>query len=292
MLISEVSRITSLTKKAIEYYAEQRLVFPTILENGYRDFNKDDVECLSKIYILRKLELSTEEIRTVLADKTGYSLQKLSVQKELKLQREKIKKTILDKLSCGKSYTEISMDLKVLEQGVNISEKLLEVFPGYYGRFICMHFARFLNEPITTEEQQTAYQEIIEFLDNTSSLELPEDLREFLNEKTMYIGTDEIGTMLENTKKSIDHFDQFLTENKEWLEEYLLYKQSEAYKNSSVYKIQEILKAFYKTSGYYNIFIPTMKKLSASYSEYCKQMEIANEKLLSHYPQIINLSYI
>jgi len=44
MLMNETSKITSLTKKAIEYYTEQELVFPSILENGYRDFSADDIE--------------------------------------------------------------------------------------------------------------------------------------------------------------------------------------------------------------------------------------------------------
>lgn len=36
MLINEVCQKCRLTKKAIEYYVEQQLVQPEILENGYR----------------------------------------------------------------------------------------------------------------------------------------------------------------------------------------------------------------------------------------------------------------
>ena len=36
MLINEVCKKCSLTKKAIEYYIEQGLVIPAIQENGYR----------------------------------------------------------------------------------------------------------------------------------------------------------------------------------------------------------------------------------------------------------------
>jgi len=48
----------------------------------------------------------------------------------------------------------------------------------------------------------------------------------------------------------------------------------------------EKLKAFNRTSGYYDIFIPALKQLSSSYTEYCRQMETANEKLLVQYPEI------
>lgn len=289
MLINETSIVTNLTKKAIEYYSEQELVFPTILENGYRDFSADDIERLKKISIFRKLGLNIGEIKSVLADESDNTLQKLSVKKELSIQREKAKKVILDKLCCGKEYAEISVDLKTIEEGATITEKLLEAFPGHYGRFICLHFARFLNEPIITGEQQSAYREILEFLDNAPSLSFPEDLQAFLIESTKHISTKNINEMIDSTKQSIENPEKFLSENKSLLERYIAFRQSDEYKNSSVHKIQALLKEFNKTSGYYNIFIPAMKKLSTSYADYYGQMELANEKLLAQYPDIEKL---
>lgn len=290
MLISEASKIANLTKKAIEYYTEQKLVLPVMLDNGYRDFSENDVERLKRISVFRKLGLNTEEIKAVLADDTNNTLQKISVQKDLNMQKEQVKKSILDKLSCGQSYAEINADLKAIEQSATVTEKLLEAFPGYYGRFICLHFARFLNEPITTNEQESAYAEIITFLDNVPSLNFPEELQSFLIESTKHISTENIRNMIEKTKQSIENPDKFLSENKEVLEQYLAYKQSEEYKNSPVFKIQTMLKEFNNTSGYYNVFINAMKKLSVSYAEYHKQMEIANERLLSQYPDITKLN--
>jgi Predicted transcriptional regulators len=290
MLISEASKIANLTKKAIEYYTEQKLVLPVILDNGYRDFSENDVERLKRISVFRKLGLNTEEIKAVLADETNNTLQKISVQKELNMQKEQVKKSILDKLSCGQSYAEINADLKAIEQSATVTEKLLEAFPGYYGRFICLHFARFLNEPIITTEQESAYAEIITFLDNVPSLNFPEELQSFLIESTKHISTENICDMIEKTKQSIENPDKFLSENKEVLEQYLAYKQSEEFKNSPVFKIQTMLKEFNSTSGYYNVFIAAMKKLSVSYAEYHEQMEIANERLLSQYPDIAKLN--
>lgn len=290
MLISEASKIANLTKKAIEYYTEQKLVLPVMLDNGYRDFSENDVERLKRISVFRKLGLGTEEIKAVLADETNNTLQKISVQKVLNMQKEQVKKSILDKLSCGHSYDEINADLKAIEQSATVTEKLLEAFPGYYGRFICLHFAQFLNEPITTNEQESAYAEIIKFLDNVPSLNFPEELQSFLMENTKHISTENIRHMIEKTKQSIENPDEFLTENKEVLEQYLAYKQSEEFKNSLVFKIQTMLKEFNSTSGYYNVFIPAMKKLSVSYAEYNAQMEIANERLLSQYPDIAKLN--
>ena len=163
MLINEASKITGLTKKAIEYYTMQGLVNPNILENGYRDYSQSDVERLNKISILRQLGLGTNEIKSVLSDKSKAALKNLSVQKELSFQREQAKKQLLDKLSQGYSYSEISKELQATNNSKTITEKLLEAFPGYFGRFICLHFAPFLNDPIRTESQQSAFERIISF---------------------------------------------------------------------------------------------------------------------------------
>lgn len=286
MLIHEVSRTTGVTKKAIEYYCEQGLICPAILENGYRDFGQNEVERLGQISVLRKLGISGEEIKTVLSDESGNALQRLSVQKELSLKREQAKKTLLEQLSSGKSYAEISAELQTIETSKTITEKLLEAFPGYYGRFICLHFARFLNEPIKTEKQQAAYEKILAFLDNLPPLDLPEDLLEYLSESTRQIGTQQINTMIQSTQKSIENPDEFLSENKEFLEQYLAYKQSEEYQNSPAYKMMALLKTFNSTSGYYDVFLPALKELSSSYAQYYRQLEIANETILSRYPEI------
>jgi len=291
MLINEVSKITNLTKKAIEYYTLQGLISPNVLENGYRDFNKNDIERLNKISVLRKLGISMEEIKMILSDESRSTLQTISVRKELSLQRENAKKLILDKLSNGQSYSEASAELQTIDNSRTITEKLLEAFPGYYGRFICLHFARFLNEPIKTVKQQSSYEKIISFLDNVRSLNLPEDLQKFLIEETKHIGADQITEMIENTKKSIENPDDFLSNNKEMVEQYLAYKQSDEYKSSYACKIMELTKEFYSTSGYYDIFIPALKELSSSYSKYYKQLEIANKKLLAQYPEIEKMYY-
>lgn len=289
MLIKEVCTQCAVTKKAVEYYAEQGLIHPVILENGYRDFGSDDLERLKKIAILRKLGLGTEDIKLVLSDDNGQVLQKLSLKKELQLDRERIKQSLLDKLGTGKDWEEISAEINCIEQNETITEKLLDAFPGYYGRFISLHFSRFLNEPLTTFEQREAYNRIVVFLDNAPTMKFPKDLQEFLAESTKSISTQNIREMTESTKKSIDNPEKLFSDNKEMLEQYLVFKQSNEYKNSPVYKIQILLKEFNNTNGYYDVFIPAMKKLSTSYEAYYKQLEIANEKLLSQYPEIQKL---
>ena len=68
MLINEVCKRCKLTKKAVEYYEEQGLICPKVMENGYRAFSEDDVVYLSKIAILRELGLSVSDIKSVLTE--------------------------------------------------------------------------------------------------------------------------------------------------------------------------------------------------------------------------------
>lgn len=286
MLINEVSKLTKLTKKAIEYYTLQGLISPSILENGYRNYDNQDIEKLNKISVLRKLDISTEEIQYILNDTTNLALQAVSVKKELNYQREILKKSILQRLSQGISYDEIGIELQSVEQSRTITDKLFDAFPGYYGRFICMHFARFLNEPVRTESQQIAYETILSFLDNLPALDIPKDLEEYLIEGTKHIGTEQIAEMLEVTKKSYQNPDEFLSNNKEILEQYLEYKKSDEYKNSPASKLMELMKKFNSSNGYNDIFIPAMKQLSSSCAEYYRQLEVANKKLLEKYPEI------
>ncbi len=69
MKISEVSRRTGLTKRAIRYYLEAGLISPHIYEkNGkeYRDYSEDDIRLLEAIAGLRRAGFSIEQIRAVI----------------------------------------------------------------------------------------------------------------------------------------------------------------------------------------------------------------------------------
>ena len=67
---------------------------------------------------------------------------------------------------------------------------------------------------MTTPQQKEAYDDILNFLDNTPQLEFPKEIEEFLVENTKHISTKVILDMAENTKKSIENPEKFLGENK------------------------------------------------------------------------------
>ena len=288
---SEVCRETGLTKKAVEYYVQRGLIAPAIGENGYREFGEAEVGRLKKIALLRKLDLSLEEIRDVLDDGTGEAMQSICVRRELKMQQQGAKKRLLEQWSAGCHQSEIEQALKSLEESESIAERLLEAFPGYFGRFLCLHFARFLDQPARTADQRRAYQEVITFLDGMPELVIPEELQEVLQQSTRQMGVAQIGKSIEQTRASLEHPEQFVEENRQMLEQYWKIKQQEAYRKSPMAQLQELLRQFMTAQGYYEVFIPAMKRLSPSYAAYCAQLEHANEVLLRKFPQMAEQAY-
>ena len=286
MKIKEVCIQTNLTKKAIEYYIEKKLIEPGILENGYREFTNEDIDKLLKIALYRKTGLSISEIKLVLNNQS--SLMTIINKKTLELNRGKEQIKILQKLQTGKSIENVKDDIYNLDRKMTIIEKLLEMFPGYYGKFIGIHFSKYLNESIVNDEQKQAFQEIIIFLDNAPKLKIPIDLQNYIDEYTMLYQNRDIEKMILEKENNIKNYDKFLENNKEFLEYYLEYKKSDEYQNSSPAKLLQLMKEFCQISGYYDIFIPAMRKLSRQYDQYYHHLLKANDYLLKQYPEIEN----
>ncbi|NSW89542.1 MAG: MerR family transcriptional regulator [Firmicutes bacterium] len=287
MLIKEVCKITGLTRKAIEYYEEKGLIAPRIEDNGYRNFSKEDVKRLKEISLLRKLGLNIAEIRSVLdGENKRANLAKIKYQKDLELQKDKRKQELLNQLIEGKNLDEIIHQIEHLDKQQTIMEKLLNAFPGYYGRFLALHFGRFMNSRILTKEQEIAYNTVVEFLDSVENFRIPPELEKFFEDATSYIDTELMESITTNMIKAVEDIDDYIEQNKDILEQYIVYKNSEEYKQSPLYKIQSLLLEFQRTNRYYDVFISNMRKLSPSYDEYYKKLERANEKFVEQYPEV------
>jgi len=287
MFINEVCKITGLTKKAIEYYEEKGLITPRIEENGYRNFSSEDVVRLKEISVLRKLGLSIPEIRSVMdGENKKASLAKVKYQKDLELQQYNKKQELLSQLIEGENIEKIIEQLEELEKQQTIKEKLLNAFPGYYGYFLVLHFGRFLNEKILSGEQEIAYNNIIEFLDNVKTFKIPPELREFFEDAICFVDDELMESTIAEVVKAIENVDDYIEKNKDVLEQYIAYRSSEEYKQSLAYKIQNLLLEFHRTNGYYDVFIPNMRKLSTSYDEYFKKLEEANKRFMQRYPEV------
>lgn len=275
MLIGEAAAKTGLTKKAIEYYAEQGLINPEISENGYRNFSEDDISKLRKISVLRNLGLSVADIKEFFSDNGHGKIQEIINRKAFEAQVFKEKENLLRGLSEKPDWDKIQEEIESLERKNSILTRLLNCFPGFFGQYIIIHFAPFLNDPIATAEQQKAFDTIVSFLDNLE-MDIPEDLREFIYEITKEMDSDFAERMSENLQKTVNNPKKYLEENRENIELFKKLKESKEYKGSPAFRLNEYFKKITSESGYYDIFISSMRKLSPSYEAYYEKLKEAD----------------
>lgn len=289
MLINEVAKKCGITKKAVQYYVEQHMVNPNVLENGYKDFTAKDVEIIKRIVLYRRLDLSIPEIKKVLEKKD--SVKSILYQRTLDMEKEKIRHSILKKIAEGESVEELSDEINEINSKSIIIKRLLDLFPSYYGKFISLNFSRYLTEPIETEEQKDAFQEIIEFFDNVPDMTIPIHLQEYLDQYLeLYSGeegTEKINSILQGKQDAMQDINAFVDDNKEILDAYHSFKQTEEYKSSPAYQVMELMKEFCSSNGYYDVFIPAMRRLSPLYNQYYEQMLRANEEFIKKHPEYI-----
>lgn len=282
MLINEVCKTCALTKKAVEYYIAQGLVAPSVQENGYRDFSDADIERLKKISVLRGLGISAAELQKILSvqhEMGDAALKAISDRKRMEIAVMQEKRQLLQELSRTQDWDLVQEKLRQLQNKQSVLARLQEAFPGYYGNYICQHFAPYLNEPVETQAQQEAFETILDFLDRVH-LELPADLQAYYCEVTAEYDDTIMETVDAKVKSAYGDMERFLVENREAIEAYMKYKASEAYQSSNAFRLEQELKQFISASGYYEVFLPAMCRLSKSYREYREMMMNANQRFV------------
>lgn len=289
MLINEIAKKCKITKKAVQYYTQQGLIVPVVMENGYHNFSEQDAEILKQVVLYRKLGLSISEIKGVL--KNHKELTSILHQRTLELEREKLKQELLKRIENGEKVENLETEINNINSNAIIVKRLLELFPSYYGKFFALNFSRYLSGKIETEEQKKAFQQIIEFFDNVPDINLPEDLQQYLDEYLEVYSSEEgtkiISDILQKKDHAMQNIDEFVENHKEILDDYNKLKQTEEFKNSPAFRLMEYMKQFCTNNGYYDVFIPAMRKLSPLYNEYYEQMLKANDEFVRIYPEYL-----
>ena len=178
IIIKDVCKECKLTRKAVEYYEQQGLIFPTIAENGYRNYSIDDISILKEIAVLRKLNISVDDIRNILTSTNkAVTLAKCKYKMDLEVQKSISKTKCLEQLI---NDYDINQATSYVEENIakyfTIKEKLLQVFPGTYGMYLCVHFGQFLDVRIDTSEKEESYYKIVHCLDSIEKIAFPDEL--------------------------------------------------------------------------------------------------------------------
>ena len=273
MLINEVCKECNLTKKAVEYYTEQGLIQPRITENGYRQFSETDALKLKRIAVLRGLGFSVPEIRTILENDSRTAIYDVLNRKEFEIVELQTKQALIKQLAESGDWEHIEGQVEALQNKQSILNRILDKFPGFYGKFVCLHFAPFLSEAITTNEQREAFETIIRYLDGIS-IAVPSDVQQYLDEIRENADVAVTQSASAVLAAAMADPEKYIHDNKEMLEQYRAVAKSEEYKASPAYRLQEYLKQFQSESGYNDVFIPAMQglaPLTGSITNPCKR---------------------
>ena len=289
MLIKDVCRECSLTKKAVEYYEKQGLLQPEVGENGYRNYSTEDIAMLREISVLRKLGIGTRDIGSILSSKNKPAvLARCELLADIRLQRMTEKqrgiRMLMDEydIDTAMEFLQSHLDLSL-----TIKEKLIQAFPGPYGLYLSIHFGPFLNEKPDSPEKEESLDKIIRYLDDVDLNDIPDELEGFLENC--------FDSMEKNALQSIDminaaeDIEGFIENNSETIEVYLKMRLSEEYKETPVCRMRHMLLDFLKSNGYYDVFVANMKILSESYRRYTEKLDASNEILMKRYPQARDL---
>lgn len=287
MKTKDVCKVTGLTRKALQYYQQENLIDPEVSDNGYRQFSDEDVKKLKQITIYRKFGLSTSEIYELL-NSTNLKQDLIIVLKSKQLElekKEKIQDVFLQYIY-NDTEEETWEKLSSIDKTTSIKEKILFAFPGYYGRYFALHFGQFLDITIDTPEQQQAYEFIIEFLDNMEPIVFDDEMKKEIEEVSNVMDDDKINAMLHVYDEVFDDFESYYDKNKEMLQEYQDFKQTQEFKESTGNRLMNLFKETFSTNGYYDEFLPAMRRLSPLYETYYQNLLEASDKLLEKMPEI------
>ena len=282
MYIHEAAERSGTTKKAIEYYCMKGLLSPRVSENGYKDFSEEDVACLKKISLLRNLGVSVEDIRELLSGKDDTALRRTIEKQETILRRRKEQNEMLKELEASQDWDAVYLKAAAAESRQSVTDRLTAAFPGFWGKYLALHFGQFLQEPVRIGDQEKALREVCDYLDSVQ-LEVPEELKDCLDEMDTDIGcqaADQADTAL---SEAAEDPEGWLKHNREIIDQYLEFQKTAEYRNSPGAKLKELIREFNEEQGYNSVFIPAMRRLSPAYDEYLAKLEKADRIFMQQF---------
>lgn len=276
MRLNEVIKQVDLSKRAIKFYEEKGLLKTKRDSNGYRNYTKNDISLLKEISSYRKMGIGLSDIKKILNDK--------SVLKQILIEKKKEITTSKNELEALENFIENS-NIEELYDSVDyktIADAIQNSIPGFYGYYFLNHFLPYLQIRIQTQEQQEAYNRIIEFWDNTN-IRIPFLMKlnswimfKLNSEKSLKSKIEQIDSQI---KKMLNPTEEEYEKLKKKVNEGYKLKNSIFYKYSLAGISQRKFMKELQNKGYNDIFIPSMIALSPKYKEYHNALMAINKRI-------------
>ena len=258
------------------------LLSPRVSENGYKDFSEEDVACLKKISLLRNLGVSVEDIRELLSGKDDTALRRTIEKQETILRRRKEQNEMLKELEASQDWDAVYLKAAAAESRQSVTDRLTAAFPGFWGKYLALHFGQFLQEPVRTGDQEKALREVCDYLDSVQ-LEVPEELKDCMDEMDTDIGRQAADQADAALSEAAEDPEGWLKNNREIIDQYLEFQKTAEYRNSPGAKLKELIRKFNEEQGYNSVFIPAMRRLSPAYDEYLAKLEKADRIFMQQF---------
>ena len=292
MRINEVIQQVDLTKRAIKYYEQEGLLSVAKDKNGYRNYTNEDIKTLKEISVYRKLGISIKDIKTLLSTRDKQLLEEIYKSKISELESYKNEINLLEKFIYNNDVEEIYEKLDY----ENIGKAIQDMIPGFYGYYFMNHFMPYLQIKIETKEQEEAYKKIIEFWDN-ANIKIPLFMK--ITSFILYkLPKQDINKMVELMDKKTKEYINISEEDYEKLKDQTIknvkMKNTFFFKYHPAFISQRKFMRNLQDSGYNDIFIPNMIKLSPKYKDYHEALTNINKRICDdlglHYDSKYNLN--
>lgn len=274
MRIQEAAKAVGCTQRAIKFYEEKGLL-PHVSrsENGYREYTDADIGTLHAIQAYRKLGISIGDIKTLLTGENKALLTDILAQKKADAAAKQEEIAALETfISTGNPRPlDEAVDFECIAQAMRVQ------LPGYYGQYLSRHFAPYLNIRIHTEEQRDAYTRILAFWDDPK-LKLP-FLYRVSTALSMMTPPISAGQMDARIKAMLNPDEDTYTRIRDQMEKSLRLRETPLVRYSPGEAIKRSIMRSLRDCGYYDIFIPQMKRLSPSYKAYHDALDALNARL-------------
>lgn len=229
MKISDVMRETGLTRKAIYYYEEMGLINPTKEEdNSYRIYSEAEVERLKQVKALRLLDVSLQKIKNIFDTPMSFNnvmveqLEKIKEKINVLNETEKVIKSLLENDNSRSNTKNLDrlnyyLDLNAKSTKDYMKKELERIFPSGFGKLVAVMYGAFLDEPIDTKEKEQVWKKFVNTLDETESIQFPDEINEILNhlyEQISREGIEQFEIRSKNIVNNVNTFNDNLTEDK------------------------------------------------------------------------------
>lgn len=288
MRIAEAAAAVGCTQRAIKFYEEKGLLTPVARsENGYRDYSAEDISRLHEIQAYRKLGIGLADIRRLLSGDAQTLLREILERKRAEADAQQ------QEIAALAAYL-TRHNAQALDEAVDfdsIADAMRAQLPGFFGGYLAAHFAPYLRIRITTPEQQDAYRRILAFWDDPK-LRLPLSFRASMLLSRL-VPQMPAGAMDAQIQAMLNPSEEAYARMREQTLRTVRMRKNPLVHYSPGEVMKRRMMRALKDCGYYDVFIPEMKRLSPTYRAYHEALFALNDRLCRdlglHYDSDFNL---